>query len=1200
MESDYAALSRKELQQLAKAHGIKANMKNTEMIKELAALSLPAATDSDKQGVGLNHRLDASVQYLMKVSDYQFARLCASAGLAKVDLDVVEAARGTINRMIIHLVRDSVAFTDIAKRQIIDTQDVLQAITRCKVIVCASSCAPVLCPAKYTELLPFFALRPFISSPGAQTEKTRENQGFNFGDEPAEGAAMSDAEGAAASDAALSKRHPRAALAECIGPSCRRDAMQILDDYSPSHDALAAVLMQAHPGGCIDVAAQSAAVQHVRTMLCDIGSTAVLLAMQGVNMLCTGSTQSHADESCPVVDITSRLLEKAVRLCLPEELGKYAASESAKSAASFMAATSRLSSDEAESGGEGNPEDARSAMAGLHFDVAGVDAALFNIACGGRYLRPRYAQGGGRVCAAADLPPGIEVTLRAEPAWSSGDCGPEDEAECSAEARHRNGIGTATVLQGGKPVRLVRIDAVAAVCLAAVAEYMLAEILQLAGCTARNHRPGADAIEVQDLEDSIGNDSELSCYFQQRHGTVCAGSCLAVSRRFGIAGGSCVRLLGLTARQLSEALEAEDTAGIQAAALGLAEADEEASDLAACGGGVWHGGGALAGKKVMYLARADFEAAAKDAGASSTGSVTSAGAWRIARRAGAAMAETEGIVPAMESVVGAIVGAILVAANAGACEAATATPAREPRKRTRQDDHASVIMRAQVVSAGRSAVGCSLLSQRNMAPNEEDAIEEEFQDQLILRPGLDEEGGDSCSGLSQIHRAQLSTGLMLSKLAFQRKAMALMSPAASRISRPALGALQALVEVALVQVTHDAVKCARHRGSWTLTAADFEVALQAAAGGVGACVAHEEPAAGPWEFCKCGYVSDGAAASAAVAAAAAAATAAAAAAAAGGAAGGKGAQDGSGAVMGDGAGQGAGVGAAGAKAAVPLVVFLMSGDKIALTVDLKATRTVGELKQCIARVHDTPVSMQALFAKGGGESGDGDDEQPLANAATLSELGIGADGGPSLFLLPRPAWVLEVVDRRQHDYGDDDEEFENTRYSAGDAEDHALPDAIHAELESALAHDAGIVGSVLTFDPANVDEWHGEANAVPRWPAGVRARLATQQLGALTGIAGIAVADLCIDAAVFELAVRAAMQSVAGGRVALDRTAAQVLQVYVESQVRLQMQAARALEESRSGGGCVSLADVILACDLKREDQADPVSYRSGRGYPRW
>jgi histone H3/H4 len=999
----------------------------------------------------------------------------------------------------------------------------------------------------------------------------------------------------------------------------------MLDDYSPSRE-IEAVLAQVHPTIGVDAAALRAAVGYARTVVCDVGSAALLLTMQGVDMECcpTGH-QDHVAGSCAVVDITSRHVKQAVHLCLPGELARTAVSEGTKAVSKFMLTDANKIVDD-------DPEDTRSTMAGLQFDVAGVDAALFNIACGGCYLRPRHVQGGGRVCAASALPPGIELVLRADrgrPAGSSDDAGDD------YEDRARNGIGTVTVLEDGRPVRLVRVDAYATVLLTSVAEYITAELMELAGNAARDHRleEGALVITVQDIEDAIGFDSELRSFF---HGTVCAGAglggCNGGARgRFGLHGTDLYLRLGLTTRELEEALEAEDATKIQAAALEAAEAEEEASDLAVCGrrGGT---GKAAQAERVMYLTRSEFEVAAKQAGASCADSVTSTGAWRIARRAGAAMADAEEIAPAMEAFVEAAMGAILT--DVGAVK-----PERKPTKRAKHS-HASLITRALVVSAARSSIRYSLLGQRDLPVNEEDAIEEELQDPRVLRPGAafgcawcdfvgayevvegheagcqhrpsvgkregkegeaasspdesegeggevfrlgdEEEEGDLRSGLSQIRRAQASPGLMLSKLAFQRKAMALLA-AASAISRPALGALQTLVEVALVQVTHDAVKCARHRGSWTLTAADFKVALRAAAGGVGvgARVAREGRSELPWALCGQGYTSGNTAAAAAAAAVAGAAV-------AGGAAGGGGAQAERGPPPEEGerAGGGAGVGAPGAE--VPLVVFLMSGDKIALSVDLSATRTVGELKQCIARVHGTPVSMQALFAKGGGSNGD--DEHPLANNSTLAELRIGADGGPSLFLLPGPSWALEVVNRRQTDYGDEDYVEDHEDYSAGDEQGGSLPrflqDArvlpadVHADLEDALQDDAecrdrghSAYGGV---------DYEEQANAVP---AGMRAHLATQQLGALEALTGgLAVADLCIDPAAFELAVRAAVQE-HNSTVALDLSAAQALQLFVESRVGLQLQGARTLAESRSdGGGCVSLADFSLACDLNQEE----------------
>jgi histone H3/H4 len=231
------------------------------------------------------------------------------------------------------------------------------------------------------------------------------------------------------------------------------------------------VLKQVHPDTAITEGGMATAVCYVKHMLHALTMSALELAQQAVwapkaDQHEPAFLEKFARDGGEIILVDSRTIQTAVRLVLPGELAKHGVSEGTKAVTKYTS-----------SGGGAN----RSSRAGLQFKVDVVQRAFFEAACGGG-----------------------EASLSVESLQHESDMGKHvGQRIFSASAGTKHVVKT-IVLSDGAPVYL-----------AAVLEYLVAELLELGGNAARDGASRAGVLSLstivpRHLELAIRNDEELN------------------------------------------------------------------------------------------------------------------------------------------------------------------------------------------------------------------------------------------------------------------------------------------------------------------------------------------------------------------------------------------------------------------------------------------------------------------------------------------------------------------------------------------------------------------------------------------------------------------------------------------------------------------------------------------------------------------
>jgi histone H3/H4/predicted DNA-binding WGR domain protein len=242
--------------------------------------------------------------------------------------------------------------------------------------------------------------------------------------------------------------------------------------YNPAPQ-IKGVLRQVHPNMEITEGGMATIVSYVKHMCHALTMSALELAQQAV-----WAPKSHgcgsaflaefASDGGEIIYVTARCIQTAVRMVIPGELAKHAVSEGTKAITKYTS-----------SGGHGGAS--RSARAGLQFEVDAVQHAFFEAACGG-----------------------AEASLSVECLQHEDDYDEDDyDGKCVGQRMFSTtSAGTKSV------VKTIVLSEGAPVYLAAVLEYLSAELLELGGNAARDNRN--DKIVPRHLELAIRNDQELN------------------------------------------------------------------------------------------------------------------------------------------------------------------------------------------------------------------------------------------------------------------------------------------------------------------------------------------------------------------------------------------------------------------------------------------------------------------------------------------------------------------------------------------------------------------------------------------------------------------------------------------------------------------------------------------------------------------
>jgi histone H3/H4 len=805
------------------------------------------------------------------------------------------------------LIRDAVIFTEAERRQEVSAHAVLRAALRSmeKLRISKKSLTE-------SRSLAYFLMHPFVEPPPLPNGVTiSPGTQLNLQDHISQG---------------------------CL-PSAQAQLMMLSGDGSPAmhlhwmettaynpSDQIYKVLKQVHPDTEMSEAGMATAASYVKQMFHNVTMSAIELAQQMVgakNREEQGPAwlEIFARDGGEVVQVTSRTIQTAVRLVIPGELAKHAVSEGTKAVTKYTSSdtTAWRKKPLLEQG------QVRSSMAGLQFDVMEVQQAFFQSACGG-----------------------------AEPSLS---------AETLVQDSLTNGYIVAqrvfsTAAGSKRAVKTVVLRESAPVYLAAVLEYLTAELLELGGNAARDDR--SSLIVPRHLELAIRNDEELNkmtpCTKVAYYGS---GVLPNIHNVFLPGRYAEERLLeGPGASQTGGEKSGEDASqhSPHAEGMDLQEQEELSADVEVTALDV-AAGGLLAGTAVdshlpkksrwaaqvtqyalLYRSRAALEAEMPAVGDAAAAAISLVGAWRLARRAGIVqIAEVSQLAALLERIVEALLLPVLHLAQKVPQQY---TPlVGEPIK---AEVDSSSLSRAQVLTAIRSTHGYSVWGsergytysdrQRLSAAEEEEEWERQEQWPMLGRTrealrrsgrtvweqqhgyhtvehaervkgvrsfvecdarsqaerarnedwrraahpseynGSDDEESDEDEqhqqqsnrviAIGQVRLAQRSEGLLLSKHAFQRKALALLRSLPSQqqqpqqwISAPALGALQVLAESVLVGLLEGTNLVAIHCRFETICPEFLSVALQFGNPELAARVegrVHPYLPAGsaPWNQCK--------------------------------------------------------------------------------------------------------------------------------------------------------------------------------------------------------------------------------------------------------------------------------------------------------------------------------------------------------------
>jgi hypothetical protein len=247
--------------------------------------------------------------------------------------------------------------------------------------------------------------------------------------------------------------------------------------YNPS-DQIYKVLKQVHPDTEMSEAGMATATSYVKQMFHNITMSAIELAQQMAGAKSCEEQEpawleKFAKDGGEVMHVTSRSIQTAVRLVLPGELAKYAVGEGTKAETKYTSSFEPSSWRNKPLLDQGQ---VRSSMAGLQFDVMKAQQAFFEAACGGG-----------------------EPSLSVESLEHENEDGDYDVAQR---------VFSTTTGGGKRAVKTVILGDGAAVYLAAVLEYLVAELLELGGNAARDNR--TSVITPRHLELVIRFDEELS------------------------------------------------------------------------------------------------------------------------------------------------------------------------------------------------------------------------------------------------------------------------------------------------------------------------------------------------------------------------------------------------------------------------------------------------------------------------------------------------------------------------------------------------------------------------------------------------------------------------------------------------------------------------------------------------------------------
>jgi histone H3/H4 len=387
------------------------------------------------------------------------AKLASEADIARIDSRSFEELRGVSKFEMENIIRDAVTFSDHERRKEVTPHSVLRAVLRHMERLRISK-KTITDP----RALASFLMHPFVKPtlrPGSPPNHLGSTVQLMLQDH---------------------------ILKVCLPPA-QAQLRTLAGDGSPTIHLhwmeattflqgtqalqIYRVLKQVHPDTEITEGGMATAVCYVKHMCHALTMCALELAQQAVwppkaDQHEPAFLEKFASDGGEIIHVTSRTIQTAARLVLPGELAKHAVSEGTK------AVTKHTSSDGALHAGASHRIYSHSERAGLQFEVDAVQQAFFEAACGG-----------------------ADASLSVESLEHKGDMGKYVAQRIFSTSAGTKSVVKTIVLSEGAPVYL-----------AAVLEYLVAELLELGGNAARDNR--MDKIIPRHLELAIRNDEELN------------------------------------------------------------------------------------------------------------------------------------------------------------------------------------------------------------------------------------------------------------------------------------------------------------------------------------------------------------------------------------------------------------------------------------------------------------------------------------------------------------------------------------------------------------------------------------------------------------------------------------------------------------------------------------------------------------------